>query len=129
MSTITITITKKGLRENSKLVSTIADWAKRYVQLEYPDSKDDIEVDVEMYEPPESRADRLDQAAGLVENAKQIVDDLTEELQNWHDNLPENMQNGEKANQLDEAIGALESLSSDLEGIDFSGVEFPSMMG
>ena len=129
MSTITITITKKGLRENSKLVSTIADWAKRYVQLEYPDSKDDIEVDVEMYEPPESRADRLDQAAGLVENAKQIVDDLTEELQNWHDNLPENMQDGEKASQLTDAIDSLESLSSDLEGIDFSNIDFPSMMG
>jgi len=43
MSTITITITKKGLRENSKLVSAIADWAERYVQLEYPESKDDIE--------------------------------------------------------------------------------------
>jgi len=129
MSTITITITKKGLRENSKLVSAIADWAERYVQLEYPESKDDIEIDVEKYEPPESRADRLAEAAGMVENAKQVVDDLAGELQDWHDNLPENMQGGYKADQLDEAIGALESLSSDLESIDVSGVEFPSMMG
>ena len=63
------------------------------------------------------------------ENAKQVVDDLAGELQDWHDNLPENMQGGYKADQLDEAIGALESLSSDLESIDVSGVEFPSMMG
>jgi hypothetical protein len=32
------------------------------------------------------------------------------EMQSWRDGLPENLQDGDKANQLDEAINGLEEL-------------------
>lgn len=87
-----------------------------------------IEARVEKIEVPESRADRLGEAEGHVEDAKSTVEELRDELQSWRDNLPENLQNGEKASQLDEAISALEDIQSNLEQVDFGGVEFPGMM-
>ena len=86
-----------------------------------------IEASVEKVEVPESRADRLGEAEGNVEDAKSTVEELRDELQSWRDNLPENLQNGEKASQLDEAISALEDIQSNLDQVDFSSVEFPSM--
>lgn len=87
-----------------------------------------IETRVEKVEVPTSRADRLGEAEGMVEDAKSTVEELRDELQSWRDNLPENLQNGEKASQLDEAISALEDIQSNLEQVDFGSVEFPSMM-
>jgi DNA repair exonuclease SbcCD ATPase subunit len=88
-------------------------------------SPDDIEV--EKIDGRASRMDRLCEAISLVNDAKETVDELAQELQEWHDNLPGNLQSGEKASELEEAINSLESLSSELENINWD-VEFPSMM-
>lgn len=48
---------------------------------------------------------------------------------NWRDNIPENMQDGEKANQLDEAISNIEEFISNLESAEGVDVEFPRMIG
>lgn len=74
-----------------------------------------------------SRADRLGEAESEIENAKSTVEELKDELQNWYDNLPENLQQSTKAEEIQEAIDNLESISSDLENIDFSSVSFPGM--
>ena len=46
-----------------------------------------------------------------VSEAINNAEGLRDELQDWHDNLPENLQSGEKADNLQTAIDALESVS------------------
>jgi hypothetical protein len=45
-----------------------------------------------------------------VSNAFSEASDLRDELQDWLDGIPENMQNGSKAEQLQEAINILENV-------------------
>jgi hypothetical protein len=47
----------------------------------------------------------------LVNEANGEVDSLKDELQDWYDNLPQGFQDGEKGQNLQEAIDALESIS------------------
>ena len=75
-----------------------------------------------------SRADRLSEAEGMVEDAKGIVEELKSEIEEWKDNLPENLQGGDKATQLEECVSALEDVEGNLDQVDFGNVEFPSMM-
>jgi hypothetical protein len=75
-----------------------------------------------------SRADRLSDCESAVGDAASEVESLKEELQEWRDNLPENMQSGEKASALDNAISELDDIYSNLDGIRWE-VEFPGMMG
>ena len=88
-----------------------------------------VDATVEKLETANSRAARLGEAESGVEDAKGIVEELKDELQNWLDSLPENLQGGDKASQLEDAINNLEELSSNLEQCDFGNVDFPSMMG
>lgn len=57
------------------------------------------------------------------------AEELRDELQNWRDNIPENMSDGEKANQLDEAISNLEEFISNMESAEGVDVDFPRMIG
>lgn len=57
------------------------------------------------------------------------MEELRDELQNWYDNLPENLQNGSKADALQTAIDELENIISDLENVEGASVEFPGMFG
>jgi hypothetical protein len=75
-----------------------------------------------------SRADRLAVIANDVANSASDVEELKAELEEWLEALPENLQNGDKASELQEAIDQLEELKSNLEDVDFSSVSFPSMM-
>ena len=86
-----------------------------------------------------SRAERLQKVLdeidwGTVETAQEEVCNLKDELQNWLDNMPENLQNSSKADELQTAIDELEELESDLSSAvdtlqEFSSreVTFPSM--
>jgi predicted RNase H-like nuclease (RuvC/YqgF family) len=91
---------------------------------------------VEKVKTAESRADRLSEASGnlesAIEDAKTIVEELRDEMQNWYDSIPENLQQGDKANEVQESIDALENVSSELDNLDasncgFDDVNFPSM--
>lgn len=73
-----------------------------------------------------SRADRLSEAESDVDNAKSTIVELKEELQEWLDNLPENLQQSQKADDLQSAIDVLDQLETDLDQCDWS-VEFPGM--
>lgn len=86
-----------------------------------------IEADVKKIVPVSSRADRLSEAEGQVQDAKQTVEDLRDELQTWFDNLHENFQSGQKGMELEEAISALDDLAGELDNISFDGVTFPGM--
>jgi len=49
--------------------------------------------------------------ANAVQEAFADAEGLRDELQEWYDNLPENFQNGDKGDQLQSAIDALESVT------------------
>ena len=76
-----------------------------------------------------SRSDRFSDAQGLASDAKTACEELRDELQSWLDNMPENMQSGAKAEQLETAISELEDVISNLESVESASVEFPGMMG
>lgn len=79
---------------------------------------------------PNTRQERLDAAQGLVEDAKNEVEELQGELQDWYDNLPESFQSGDQGEALQEAIDGLGEIETSLEDIDFSGFSgFPGMRG
>jgi hypothetical protein len=74
-----------------------------------------------------SRADRFSNAQGEISTAKAEIEELRDELQNWRDAIPENLQDGTKANELDDAISELENVIGDLENAEGYDVNFPGM--
>jgi hypothetical protein len=54
---------------------------------------------------------------------------LRDELQNWLDNLPENLQQGSKADELQSAISELDAAISGLEEAESASPDFPVMFG
>ena len=76
-----------------------------------------------------SRADRLADAIGNIEDAYTCIEELKDELEQWYANIPENLQGGSKAYELDEAIGALDYMLSNLAEVTGSEVCFPKMYG
>jgi len=54
---------------------------------------------------------------------------LRDELQEWLDNMPENLLESEKASQLEDALVCLDETIGLAEEIEGSDVEFPSMFG
>lgn len=57
------------------------------------------------------------------------IDDLIGEMEEWKDSIPENLQGSDKASEIEECIDALNELKDSIEGLDFSSVSFPAMMG
>lgn len=86
-----------------------------------------------------SRADRLADVLGkidcqTIEDAKTEIETLKDELQNWLDNMPDNLQGGSKADELQTAIDDLENIYDELQTATDSideqvnaTVSFPSM--
>jgi len=75
-----------------------------------------------------SRATRLADTLDMTEKIAD-VEQLREELEEWLDNLPENLQSSNKAEMLQEAIDNLENIGEELENIQElqHDVEFPGM--
>lgn len=98
------------------------DTLRKQVEKSFPEAM----TQVEKINLSPSRADRLAEAAGAADNARSIIEELKDEMENWRDSLPENLQGGDKASQIEDAVSALEDLQSNLESCEFS-VEFPGM--
>lgn len=110
---IIITLTQKGLR-----LGTITTLALRHFNT----------TNVRREDPPVTRADRFSFAQAKISEALAEVQSLKEELESWRDNLPENLQGGSKADELDTAISELYEMESWLEDCEGKDVSFPSMM-
>lgn len=54
---------------------------------------------------------------GAVEEALAMAEELKDELESWKDNLPEQLQDGSKADELQDAIEQLDEAASLLEDI------------
>ena len=85
------------------------------------------EVRCDKIEFNKSRAERLSEAESLVEEAKSIVEELNDEMEAWHESIPENLQSSDKASEVEAAKDALENLQSELENVNFGDVDFPAM--
>jgi hypothetical protein len=68
----------------------------------------------------------------LIGNARGTIEELASELRDWHDNLPESLQEGDKGSTLEESASTLEGLDiSDLPdwatNADHTTVFFPDL--
>ena len=84
---------------------------------------------VEKVECPTSRQGQFDEAIEEIESAKTDIEDLKDELEQWKDNIPENLKQGEKAQELEAAIENIESVINTLANAisESQMVEFPGM--
>lgn len=70
------------------------------------------------------RRKKLEEALNLIDQAKDILEEVKDEEQDAFDNLPENFQNGERGEEmqnyiemLDEAYGYLDDANSVIEQV------------
>ena len=56
-----------------------------------------------------------DRVKGILEDAKSDIETIKDEEQEYYDNMPENMQGGEKGEKAQEAVQAMEDALSALE--------------
>lgn len=82
---------------------------------------------VEKDRSPESRQGRLDAILEDVHSNADDVRELHDELEKWKNNLPENLQDSDKAQQLENAMDNLNNLADEIEAIDGDSIEFPGM--
>ncbi len=80
---------------------------------------------VEKIDLSPSRSSRLSDAEQHFETAKSIVEELKDEMENWKDSIPENLQDGDKASEVNWAFDALEEIFGNMDQVDFS-VDFPT---
>lgn len=117
MSRWRIEVQGKGLRKASveKVLKRLQDELK------------DCTVSVTDASPPESRADRFEAAKTLVEEAKYEFEELYSELESWFEGMPENLQAGQKGEELEAAISELSDVINTAEELADCEVNFPSM--
>jgi len=68
------------------------------------------------------RRKEIEKARGLIDEAKSILETCQSDESEYHDNLPENMQSGDKgdraqaaADALQEAVDKIDEISGDLD--------------
>lgn len=66
----------------------------------------------------DARRKEIEKALGLISEAKSILETARDEEQEYFDNMPENMQSGEKGEKASEAAGALEEAVNSIEEIE-----------
>lgn len=117
MATYTVTFQAEGRHP-----STVERQVRKRLKLTRADH-----VTVEKRQHGLSRAERLSEVEQQVQEAIGEVQSLKEELEQWLESLPENLQSGGKADDLQQAIDALEQIEQDMDSVSFDGVEFPGM--
>lgn len=115
---IIITINHKGAR-----VDGIESLIEKHVKDKYPEAF----ISVQRKNPAISRSDRFGAAQAMVSDARSEGESLRDELQEWLDNLPENLQQGSKADEIQSAIDELETFISSLDEAENVSPEFPGM--
>lgn len=117
---------------------------------EYEDKTSDLEEDSIPEELKELYVTDINNQIGNAQDGISDLEELRDELQNWLDSLPENLQQGSKADELNEAIDELDTGIYELENLNqindiseaedasqsiddalnsFDNVSFPRMFG
>lgn len=117
MALIVIRVYQKGLRAGTARNALAPLISKRFpnAALEFRAEKP----------APTSRSERFSVAQGDVSNAKGEAEELRDELESWKDNLPENLQGGSKASELEDAISALDEFIDACNTAEDVDVSFP----
>ena len=71
----------------------------------------------------QNAADLIRKAQEIIEEAKEILETVKSDEEEYYDNMPESIQNGEKGGQAQSSIDALDNAITDLEGFDFDQIE------
>lgn len=58
-------------------------------------------------------------AHALVDEAKALLEQARDEEQEYFDNMPDSLQEGQRGQQADEVVETLQEMIDDLENIDF----------
>lgn len=66
----------------------------------------------------DDRRKRIDEAMEHLSAAREILDTVIAEEQEAFDNLPEGLQNSERGQKMEETVGSLYSVHSDLEDME-----------
>lgn len=74
-----------------------------------------------------SRTKRYEAAIETISGARADIEELKEELENWLDNMPENLQQSAKADELQDAIGELEDVLQSIDEAESADIQFPGM--
>ena len=114
---------KLGLDESMILPDDVRKIIWKYA----PYLPENVTVATSLYDPPESRQDRLTEAQGWVNDAVERVGELKTELEDWKDNLDGKFE--DKASELEDAISNLEALEGELQAANFDNIEFPGAFG
>jgi hypothetical protein len=61
------------------------------------------------------RRTRIEEAVTIMETAKGILGECRDEEQEYMDNMPENMQGGDKYSAAEEAVSSLDSAITDMD--------------
>lgn len=118
MATWKITVDGKGVKRTSieKLMRSLRD-----------NLGESISVRIEKVNLPESRADRFAEAQRSVMEGRAAMEELRDELQDWYDNLPDAFRDGNKGDQLQQAIDDLGQAIQHCEDSECVSVDFPGM--
>jgi len=76
-----------------------------------------------------SRRVRYESARQLVAQASEEFEELRTELQDWLDNMPENLQESAKAEELQDTISMLDEAIDSAADIAYLDIDFPRMFG
>lgn len=69
-----------------------------------------------------ARRKQIEKAATLIEQAKEILQECLDEEQEYFDNMPESIQNGEKGERAQSAVDGMQEIVDDLDGFDFEAI-------
>ena len=75
---------------------------------------------------PSSRAERLSSAVSAISDARSEIEELKDEMEQWRDSIPENLQGGDKYQQVEACCDELDSLLDEIPDT-LDEPEFPGM--
>lgn len=64
-----------------------------------------------------ARRKEIEKARGLIEEAKQILEQAQSEEDDYYGNMPENMQQGDKGQKAEQAASELQEAVDSLDGV------------
>ena len=66
--------------------------------------------------------DQLDELRGMMDNIRQAIEDIKDEEQEYHDNMPEAFQQGEKGDAAQTAIDALDNAAMEFDNLNLDDI-------
>lgn len=89
---------------------------------------DKVNLSGKRVKTPHSRAERLAEASSMLEDAKGIIEELRDEIDQWKSGMEgTNLESTQKYQDLEECFTALDEAVSNIENVDVDNISFPGM--